>query len=167
MKLSRLFTEQVFPIDSIYPRHSTYIEPPDPAGVEKFAVKVESALNKGWKLHGSPALAYDASGNFYKAAQSIEKHEDGEYVGFVSMKDMPASETLPNMSQLYRFLVDTDDSYFCSIIEQKLNEGWELWGDPVLVHVNEFGNSSFTAGQAIIRTLPVPYAGFTPLRCLG
>ena len=43
-------------------------------------------LNRGWELHGSPTLTFD--GETVIAAQAIVREADGDYAGFVSLKDM-------------------------------------------------------------------------------
>lgn len=43
-------------------------------------------LNKGWELHGSPSLTFN--GEMVIAAQAIVREAEGDYAGFVSLKDM-------------------------------------------------------------------------------
>lgn len=51
-----------------------------------FCARVERMLNRGWELHGSPTLTFD--GETVIAAQAIVRETDGDYAGFVSLKDM-------------------------------------------------------------------------------
>jgi len=44
-----------------------------------FCHKVSAALNRGWKLHGSPAYAYDAGAGVMRCAQAVVKEVPGEY----------------------------------------------------------------------------------------
>ena len=51
-----------------------------------FCERVERMLNLGWQLHGGPALTFD--GKSVVAAQSIVKEVEGQYEGFVHLKDL-------------------------------------------------------------------------------
>ena len=42
-----------------------------------FCHRVTAALNKGWQLHGSPILAYDALHGRMTAGQAVVKEVDG------------------------------------------------------------------------------------------
>lgn len=44
-----------------------------------FCHKVTAALNKGWKLHGSPSYAYDAANGTMRCGQAVVKEVDGAY----------------------------------------------------------------------------------------
>ncbi|TNE44423.1 MAG: DUF1737 domain-containing protein [Sphingomonadales bacterium] len=51
-----------------------------------FCARIERMLNKGWELHGSPSLTFN--GEMVIAAQAIVREAEGDYAGFVSLKDM-------------------------------------------------------------------------------
>lgn len=51
-----------------------------------FCARVEKMLNKGWELHGAPSLTFN--GQTVIAAQAIVREVEGDYGGFVSLKDM-------------------------------------------------------------------------------
>lgn len=51
------------------------ITEPDSA---KFCHRVTEALNKGWELHGSPTMTYDATKGVTMCGQAVTKHVDGE-----------------------------------------------------------------------------------------
>jgi hypothetical protein len=42
-------------------------------GDSAFCKKVSEALNKGWELHGSPAMTFDTAGGRPIAAQAVVK----------------------------------------------------------------------------------------------
>ncbi len=44
-----------------------------------FCHKVSLALSKGWKLHGSPTMAYDAGRGVMRCAQAVTKDIDTPY----------------------------------------------------------------------------------------
>ena len=44
-----------------------------------FCHKVTLALNKGWELHGSPSMAFDAARGVMRCAQAVTKDVPGEY----------------------------------------------------------------------------------------
>lgn len=44
-----------------------------------FCHKVSDALNKGWKLHGSPSYAFDPKAQVMRCAQAVTKEAAGEY----------------------------------------------------------------------------------------
>ncbi len=41
--------------------------------------KVSEALSKGWELHGSPAIAFDAASGQMRCAQAVTKEVDAPY----------------------------------------------------------------------------------------
>jgi hypothetical protein len=43
-----------------------------------FCHKIAAALNKGWKLHGSPVYAFDASANAMRCGQAVTKEIVGQ-----------------------------------------------------------------------------------------
>ncbi|MGE4409380.1 MAG: DUF1737 domain-containing protein [Sphingobium sp.] len=51
-----------------------------------FCARIERMLNKGWELHGPPSLTFN--GETVIAAQAIVREAEGDYAGFVSLKDM-------------------------------------------------------------------------------
>ncbi|MEQ9181596.1 MAG: DUF1737 domain-containing protein [Nitratireductor sp.] len=51
-----------------------YLTGPDDAA---FCHKVTAALNKGWRLHGSPAYAFDAASGTMRCGQAVVKEFDG------------------------------------------------------------------------------------------
>jgi hypothetical protein len=51
-----------------------------------FCARVEQMLNRGWTLHGSPAIT-TVDGEV-RVAQAIVREAVGEYAGFRSLKDM-------------------------------------------------------------------------------
>ena len=44
-----------------------------------FCHKVTEALNKGWALHGSPSMAWDAARGVMRCAQAVTKDAPGTY----------------------------------------------------------------------------------------
>lgn len=40
-----------------------------------FCERVSEALAQGWRLYGSPSLAWDAEGQYMKCAQAVVWHE--------------------------------------------------------------------------------------------
>jgi len=44
-----------------------------------FCHKVSLALSKGWELHGSPTIAFDAARGVMRCAQAVVKEIDGDY----------------------------------------------------------------------------------------
>ncbi len=44
----------------------------------EFCHRVTAALNKGWQLHGSPALTYNTENRMVICAQSVVKQVDGD-----------------------------------------------------------------------------------------
>ena len=44
-----------------------------------FCHKVSLALSKGWELHGSPSMAFDASRGVMRCAQAVTKVVETEY----------------------------------------------------------------------------------------
>ena len=44
-----------------------------------FCHKVSAALSKGWKLHGSPAYAWDDANGVMRCAQAVTKEVDAAY----------------------------------------------------------------------------------------
>ncbi len=44
-----------------------------------FCKRVSQALNKGWSLHGSPAVSYDPDNNRTICAQAIVKDAHGDW----------------------------------------------------------------------------------------
>lgn len=44
-----------------------------------FCHKVTEALSKGWSLHGSPTMSYDAARGVMRCAQAVIKEADAEY----------------------------------------------------------------------------------------
>ena len=45
----------------------------------EFCHKVTLALNKGWELHGSPTMAFDAARGVMRCAQAVIKDAPGTY----------------------------------------------------------------------------------------
>lgn len=44
-----------------------------------FCHKVTAALNKGWKLHGSPTQTWDHAAGFMRCGQAVTKEVAGTY----------------------------------------------------------------------------------------
>jgi len=44
-----------------------------------FCHKVSAALARGWRLHGSPAYAFDAASGTMRCAQAVMKDVPGDY----------------------------------------------------------------------------------------
>jgi hypothetical protein len=44
-----------------------------------FCHKVSEALSKGWVLHGSPTMAFDAARGVMRCGQAVTKEIDGPY----------------------------------------------------------------------------------------
>ncbi len=53
-----------------------YLTGPDDVS---FCKRISAALNKGWELHGSPTLTYDADKNRVVCGQAIVKEVEGTY----------------------------------------------------------------------------------------
>lgn len=45
----------------------------------EFCHKVSLALSKGWALHGSPTMAFDAARGVMRCAQAVTKEVEAEY----------------------------------------------------------------------------------------
>lgn len=45
----------------------------------EFCHKVSAALSKGWALHGSPSMAFDAARGVMRCAQAVTKDIDADY----------------------------------------------------------------------------------------
>lgn len=55
--------------------------------------------------------------------------------------------------KLYTYLTGPDDESFCKRVCEKLNSGWELYGNPTLT----FNGSDVIAGQALIKEVEGVY----------
>jgi hypothetical protein len=55
--------------------------------------------------------------------------------------------------KLYSYLTGPDDEKFCQRVTSKLNNGWELYGNPTLT----FDGSTIIAGQAMTKEVPGEY----------
>ncbi|MDX2435226.1 MAG: DUF1737 domain-containing protein [Desulfobacterales bacterium] len=55
--------------------------------------------------------------------------------------------------QLYSYLTGPDDESFCNRICEKINNGWELYGNPTLT----FDGKSVIAGQALTKNIEGEY----------
>lgn len=44
-----------------------------------FCHKISDALAKGWELHGSPSMAFDASRGVMRCAQAVTKEIEADY----------------------------------------------------------------------------------------
>lgn len=44
-----------------------------------FCHKVSLALSKGWKLHGSPSIAFDSARGVMRCAQAVTKEVEADY----------------------------------------------------------------------------------------
>jgi hypothetical protein len=147
MILSRLLTGQINLYDS---------------GAEdtEFCKRVELALNNlKWNLQGSPDITFDSKNHVVVAAQSVVGEPEGDYPGFTNMKDTPPASSPGDGHTLYRLLVGKDDAEFCKYVEQKLNEGWKLYGSPSLA----FDGTHVIAARAVIREEKGPYRGYVPI----
>jgi len=49
--------------------------------------------------------------------------------------------------KLYSYLTGPDDEVFCKRVSEKLNNGWELYGNPALT----FDGKRVIAGQAVVK----------------
>ncbi|HIJ79208.1 MAG: DUF1737 domain-containing protein [Desulfobulbaceae bacterium] len=49
--------------------------------------------------------------------------------------------------KLYAFLTGPDDTAFCKRVTEKLNNGWELYGNPTMT----FDGTRVIAGQAVTK----------------
>ena len=45
----------------------------------QFCHRVSEALSKGWSLHGSPSMAFDAGKGVMRMAQAVTKEVDATY----------------------------------------------------------------------------------------
>ena len=57
-----------------------------------FCKKVSEALNKGWRLHGSPSLAFDPAQNRFICGQAVVKDVEGEWRDAMKGPDFSLSE---------------------------------------------------------------------------
>lgn len=55
--------------------------------------------------------------------------------------------------QLYSYLTGPDDESFCNRICEKINNGWELYGNPALT----FDGKNVIAGQALTKNIEGEY----------
>ena len=55
--------------------------------------------------------------------------------------------------QLYSYLTGPDDEFFCKRVTTKLNNGWQLYGNPTLA----YDGKNIIAGQALIKEAPGEY----------
>ena len=55
--------------------------------------------------------------------------------------------------KLYSYLTGPDDEKFCQRVTAKLNNGWELYGNPTLTH----DGGTVIAGQAMLKEVPGEY----------
>ncbi len=55
--------------------------------------------------------------------------------------------------KLYAYLTGPDDETFCKRVSEKLNNGWELYGNPTL----SFNGVNIIAGQAIVKEVEGEY----------
>jgi hypothetical protein len=55
--------------------------------------------------------------------------------------------------KLYSYLTGPDDEQFCKRVCAKLNNGWELYGNPTLT----FDGRTVIAGQAMTKEMPGEY----------
>jgi len=53
-----------------------FLTGPDDA---KFCHRVSEALNRGWSLHGSPSLTFDAKTGLVMCGQAVTKEVAGDY----------------------------------------------------------------------------------------
>lgn len=91
------------------------------------SARIEGFINKGWHLHGPPAIAFNPGIGMVVAAHSISGHLPGKYTEFVPTAEVPA---LPSRDEntiiLYRLVVGRDDRALCAFAEGKVNEGWDI-----------------------------------------
>lgn len=62
--------------------------------------------------------------------------------------------------KLYSYLTGPDDEKFCQRVSAKLNDGWELYGNPTLT----YDGNSVIAGQALIKEVPGDYQAVVDLK---
>lgn len=55
--------------------------------------------------------------------------------------------------KLYSYLTGPDDEKFCKRVTAKLNQGWELYGNPTLT----YDGKTVITGQAVIKEVPGEY----------
>jgi hypothetical protein len=55
--------------------------------------------------------------------------------------------------KLYSYLTGPDDEAFCKRVCEKINNGWELYGNPTLT----FDGNRIIAGQAVIKEVEGKY----------
>ncbi len=53
-----------------------------------FCHKVTAALAQGWRLHGSPAYAFDAASGTMRCAQAVVKEMPGTYGPAMKLGDL-------------------------------------------------------------------------------
>jgi len=57
-----------------------------------FCKRVSQALNRGWILHGSPSLSYDADNRRAICAQAVVKDAEGEWSDTMLEEDFKLSQ---------------------------------------------------------------------------
>lgn len=55
--------------------------------------------------------------------------------------------------KLYSFLTGPDDEVFCKRVTERLNNGWDLYGNPTM----SFDGKNVIAGQAIVKEVEGEY----------
>ena len=55
--------------------------------------------------------------------------------------------------RLYSYLTGPDDEKFCKRVTAKLNNGWELYGNPTLA----YDGNTIVAGQALVKEVAGEY----------
>ena len=55
--------------------------------------------------------------------------------------------------KLYSYLTGPDDEKFCKRVTAKLNNGWELYGNPTLA----YDGNTIIAGQAMVKEVAGEY----------
>lgn len=55
--------------------------------------------------------------------------------------------------KLYSYLTGPDDEKFCQRVTAKLNNGWELYGNPTLA----YDGNTIIAGQALVKEVAGAY----------
>ncbi|MEW6220304.1 MAG: DUF1737 domain-containing protein [Thermodesulfobacteriota bacterium] len=55
--------------------------------------------------------------------------------------------------KLYTYLTGPDDSTFCKRVCERLNNGWQLYGNPTLT----FDGKNVIAGQALVKEVEGAY----------
>src|SRR5690349_18613937 len=99
----------------------------DDQSPEAFNLRIESLINtKGFHLHGTPRITFDAHNHVVYGGQGIYQEQEGIYQGFDTTKAMPSF--FHQGTTLYRLIAGKDQPETWAGIEELINiKGFELY----------------------------------------